>query len=522
MYLKKRCLGLVLALASFLPINANSQELKFESQNYGSAQEVEQINSQINNSINNPAIENAVQKIPNETSLDSFVRNTNNLSKYEKIALLGRMGRLAGYRLYDNTDSQRNADEEFMFKKLGYSIKTGEKVEAGVCRQIHNLLTQTARKWNLTAVSFSNYYRQGGHISSVVKIEDKWVIVNYGEIFQSKDSNLFSALDSFQKLDGSTSFQQDFYIGKKLSFSRITPDGTTFYKFNIINHSSSALYENIIKEKKMINEDSSIKISDFEKSLLIKNDICFLKIGAIEGYNSALRTSPLLKIGTYLENRTEISDFIFETDLTAAKFVQDKLEDDAILLNVLFNSRFEISRNNIGRLDLMLGFDSTLKLEKSDTPPYPNFSRLEIGFRLGEGKNFSYLISSARFGIVDLLDSKEFSSMKEHHIGFKKELLKSFGFVINPDINIRLEETKYSISAELGRNIGSYRVDLQSSVFFTRTNFKEINPEKNGCGAFFQIAKNNTGLSLTYSKENNYWPTKDEKESFEINLFRRF
>lgn len=521
MYLKKRCLGLVLALASFFPNNANSQELKFESQNYENVQEVEQINSQIDKSINNPIIARAVQNIPNETSLDSFVRNTGNFSKYEKIALLERIGSLAGYRLYDKNDSQRNADEEFMFQKLGYSIKTGEKVEAGVCRQIHNLLTQTARKWNLPAVSFSNYYRQGGHISSAVKIDDKWAIINYGEIFQSKDSNLFSALDSFQKIDGSTSFQQDFYLGEKLSFSRITPDGTTFYKFNLVNPTNSALYENIIKEKRLIS-NSSIKISDFEKSLLIKNDICFLKIGAIEGYNSALRTSPLLKIGVYLEDKNEWSDFVFESDLTAAKFVQDKLNDNAVMLNILSNNRFELSKTKIGRLDMLLGFDSATKIDKSDTPPNPNFSRIEFGLRLGERKNFSYLISSAKFGIVDLIDSKEFSFMKEHHIGFKKELLNSFGFVINPDINIRPEETKYSISAELGRNIGNYRVDLHSDVFFTKTNFKEINPKKNGCGAFFQIAKNNTGLSLTYTKENNYWPTKDEKETFEINLFRRF
>ncbi|MBI5065661.1 hypothetical protein HZA97_05475 [Candidatus Woesearchaeota archaeon] len=522
MYLKKSCLGLVLALASFLPINANSQELKLENRNYGKVQEIEQLNSKINKLIDSSVIDRAVQNIPNELSLDSFVRNTSILSKYEKIALLGRLGSLAGYRLYDGKDSQRNANEEFMFQKLGYSIKTGENVEAGVCRQIHNLLTQTAKKWDLPAVSFSNYYQQGGHISSAVKINNKWAIINYGEIFQSKDSNLFSALDSFQKIDGSTQFQQDFYLGKKLSFVRITPDGTTFYKFNLINPTNSALYENIIKERKLINNDNSLKISNLEKSLLFKKDFCFLKIGAIEGYNSALKQSPLLKMGFYLEDRNEWSDFIFESDLTAAKFIQEKLNDNSVMLNFLFNNRSELSKTKIGRLDLLLGFDSTTKIDKSDTPPDPNFSRIESGLRLGEGKNFSYLISSAQFRIVDLLDSKEFSFMKEQHIGFKKELLKSFGFVINPDVNIRPEETKYSISAELGRNIGDYQINLQSGIFSTRTNFKEINPEKKGGELFFQIAKNNTGIGITYSKETDYWPSKDEKESFEINLFGRF
>ncbi len=514
MYLKKRCLELALALAGFLPLNANSQELK--------CQEIEQINLWNNKLIDRTTIDRAVQNIPSETSLDSFVRHTGNLSKYEKIALLGRLGSLAGYKLYDYKDSQKNADEEFMFKKLSYSIQTGENVEAGVCRQIHNFITQTARKWNFPAVSFSNYYRQGGHISSAVKIDNKWAIINYGEVFQSKDSNLFSALDSFQKMDGCTSFQQEFYIGKKLSFTRITPDGTTFYKFNIINPANSAIYDNIIKEKSLVQDSSSVKISDLEKSLLVKKDIWFLKIGAIDGYNSALRTSPLLKIGTYLENKNEASDLIFEGDLTAAKLIQEKVNRNTLMMNFLFNNRSELSKTRIGTLDMMFGFDSSIKLNEANTPPDPAFSRIEFGLRLGDEKNCSYIISSAQFGIVDLLDSDEFSFLKKHHVGFKKELVKSSGLSINPDINISPEETKYSLSAELKRNIGSYQLYLQSNIFFTRTNFDDINPEKKGNELFIQISKNNNGIGLRYSKENNYWPSKDEKESLEINLFRRF
>ncbi|MBI4918518.1 hypothetical protein HY837_01200 [archaeon] len=94
--------------------------------------------------------------------------------------------------------------------------------------------------------------------------------------------------------------------------------------------------------------------------------------------------------------------------------------------------------------------------------------------------------------------------------------------VINPDIDFRPEETKYSISAELEKNIGQYIVDLQASIFSARPTFKEINPEKKGGEIFFQMSKNNTGISVTYSKENNYWPAKDEKDSFEITFFRRF
>ncbi|MEK6857257.1 MAG: hypothetical protein AABX39_01580, partial [Nanoarchaeota archaeon] len=519
MYLKKRCLELVLALASFLPSStyAQSQEIKFGNNNLGEVQEIEQINSRMNKLIDSVKINSAFQNIPKETSLDSFVKNTGSLSKYEKVELLGRLGSLAGQRLYDSDDSLKNANEEFVFQGIANSLRTGKDFEVGVCRQIHNFITQTARKWSLPAVSFSNYYRQGGHVSSAVKIDDKWMIVNYGEVFQSKDSNLFAALDNFQRIDGVTNFRQDFYVGKRLSFTRTTPDGETFYEFNLSNPTNSALHNHVIRRKNIIG-DSSLKISNLEKSLLIKKNIYFIKLGAIEGYNSALRTSPIIKMGINIEEREEYSDFVFEGDFTLAKFNQEKLNSNVAIFNMILENRMNLSDTHLGRLDLLFGMDSSIKLNNRNEAPDMGFSRIEYGFRIGEKENFAYLLSSANLGIVDLIDSKEFSFLKEQHIGFKRELFN--GFEINPDLNIKPEETKYSLSLDLKKIIGEYKLDFFSGAFYSKSEFEHINPDKKGFDSGLQISKNNKGIQINYSSERQDWKqSRDKKESFEVGIF---
>ena len=525
MSLKKRCLELVLALTSFLPLqNTQAQEIIFENKNLGSVQETKKLEPYTFLSKEYKNISSAVNLIPKETSLDSFVRNNSHLSSYEKVHLLGELGGLAGYRLYDSSDSKKNANEEFMFQKLAESIRSGKNIDVGVCRQIHNFVTQTARKFGMPAVSFTDYYQRGGHVSSAVKIDDKWAIVNYGDVFLSEDANLFSAIDYFQKMDGVTNFQNDFFEGEKLSFRRITPDGETFYDFNIANQINSALYNYIIQKRSVI-RDSSLKISNLEKSVLLKKKVFFIKLGAIEGHNSALRTSPLLKLGIHDEVKNDYLDYVIEADLTAAKFVQDKYVDNALIMNFLSENRVNLFTTDFGRFDALLGLDWSTKLNNREKPPNPNYNRIEIGFSLGDEKNredFAYLIFSGKLSIMDLLNYEKHGLIKEYALGFKKELLKNIGLRINPDINIKPEEMKYSISSELERILRKYRVNLQLSTFFTRTNFENINPEKKGIDLFFQIEKNNQGINAKYSKENYYWPSKDKRESFQISFFKRF
>lgn len=459
-------------------------------------------------------VQSVVDTITTST-YNEFITNLSKLNEKQITITLSTLGRIMEDYIYKKGTNQ-NIDSEEMYCILKRWLKGNYPPvdEVVRCGQIHNFLSETARKAGLPeAITFSCDTKDIKHVASALWWSDGSIkIIDYEDIYAG-NSDLELILKEYQKIQGVPAFSHNIYRKENHIFTFTTADGKIFY--NAVNHLDNTLQlKQILTEQERKKTNLEVRAGNNENSVRYSEKSLFGKIGALKGpentwngnfFQAGLENSIKDNMGFYNINLlvTNIEDFsMFGIcgNITYGKKIKLNSFDKLFIagqLAALTDFKGGMEQNTLTNekdwLSFGTGIDYTHKLDKNIKSDIYTLIRIEPVCN-------------------SVLTDKIKAEISEIRAGLK---LTSGDISINPEYTFDNKSDTFSLETAWNNN----NLDVGFKLSTSDTRYKYIWSDENSLklSTIYTITNDfRIGSSVEYSKKK--WPS-DESHNSEVKFW---